>query len=144
MLGVKIDVVSAGSHGVSAPPMNATHSADCLLLSTWLTELCACVLLPSPPSSTVPLVVHVSAVRAASCPACCTLGGSGWASVCVSERIGVYLSNPWQRASSESPLDNEAEIKGDRMGERRRRGRRVRKQSRGRTRGSKTDGEEWW
>lgn len=61
--------------------------------------------------------------------------------------VSVRTPNPWLHTSSESPLDNEAEIKGERTEERQTRGRketereRERIHKRERMRGRETDGE---
>jgi len=57
--------------------------------------------------------------------------------------ICVRSPNLWPHALSESPLHNEAEIKGRRREETQSRGRRLRTPRRGRMCGSETDGERW-
>lgn len=82
--------------------------------------------------------MHVCAVSAAC----------GLHAVLLADRdacVSVRMPNPWLHASSESPLDNEAEIKGERREERQTRGRREtereRIHKRERMRGRETDGE---
>lgn len=89
-------------------------------LADGASRLCDCVSLtrlPYPWPSTAPLCVDVCAVRAA-CGLHAVLLADQDVCVC------VRMPNPWLHASSESPLDNEAEIKGERKEERQTRGRR--------------------